>query len=526
MTHDAEEQELVPIPLSENKWRKRPIDWLSKLHHQSVQQLLQEAEATLWDGVEQRADGRWHRKDPVMANDMPVLLSVWCAIEPAVAKDLLENWLDEQQPDGSFKNTPDSDIPCWPIVGQCVELVLDILPDPQLRVSVLPKLDAYLMWCFKHYDQRSQALPRWPTAEESIFPELYDPKCVTIDAAVLLLNELHVFLTLAENLPEYDVICEGYEQEEEDLTSFLKDNFWNPDKQLFCGYWEELGLPEGLKDGPVDITKFALVWSSAPPEVQEGIRTCWLDGDMAFTNLRVDAAFYSLLLRGPHNTIIRQIRRYLLGTCAELKEKFHENPLIQKKEWAALLILLNGTDKVREKWMHNIPKVVRWADGHGLKILAVLLLGCILLLAFGGLWYEHTRREGQLMQQTREYEARRLSSDGEHEEALKIYETFRPLRGYNRLMVAHQKMFLKRYADAEADYRQAIREMSENPRALLNLALSIYRQDRKTEALDMYLEIEEAYRYRFPEVSRHAAQAATLIEDQLKLDRPRPALPK
>ena len=91
---------------------------------------------------------------------------------------------------------------------------------------------------------------------------------------------------------------------------------------------------------------------------------------------------------------------------------------------------------------------------------------------------------------------------------------------YFRYRQAGAWMQMGLYAEAEAAYREILKEEPDAPNVRLNQALAVLGLGRREEARDLYrafAESEEGRRH--PELRERARLAAELIDQQLALDR-------
>jgi tetratricopeptide (TPR) repeat protein len=443
--------------------------------------------------------------DAAAAGDgLPLAIAAWSLAEPEVAAGLLEAWLATADGEGNLS-------PSCPVGCQWAEQVADALPDSEkFLLRILPRLAKYAERQFDRYDARGTGLPRWPSAEEALFPPEFAPGRFTVDLAVLLSNEAAAFCRLAKGHPEFDRVIGVAEGEQRELDDWLMENFWDEEASAFHR------LDEGAESVP-DFSPcgfFPLAWEGRTEAMVEGLRPRMAQGDLSVWPARARILFFALLLRTPHNSILARMRRTRLPADASPVEK------------AAWAVLAAGADGARAPFLNGIPRSARWLDAHGRGIACTLwACGVALVLALLGWWI--FQRENPYPGNAAELErrARLACAEGRHDRAAALYgQAARRENGaYFRYRQAGEWLHLEHFAAAEKAYRALLAREPDTPNARFNLALSVLRQGRREEARALYRAVaEEAGATAHPELAARAKLAAELIERQLALDRAAP----
>lgn len=430
---------------------------------------------------------------------LPLVIAAWIPVDPAVAARLIEEWLDTADSHGNLA-------PACPVVCQWTERLLAVLPDPEpFRERVLPRLARYLERIFDRLDEKGTGLPRWPSAEQALFPAEFAPGRFTVDLAVLLSNEASAFYRLAKNRKDLDTALAVAESEQRELDSWLRDSFWDEEASAFHRHDEgQQSVPDGSPCG-----YFPLVWGGRTEEMVEGLRGRAATWDMTAWSPRGWVLFFALLLLTSHTSVVARMQRAGLPRDASPAEA---------AAWAALSA---HAEELRAQFLEDIPHAVRWLDVHGRTVARGLAAGAtVLLLVLLGWWFIHREAPSGGDLGELERQAHRAGAEGQHARAAVLYgrAARRGHRLYYRYRQAGEWMRMGEYAAAEEAYREILGQEPDTPNARLNLALAVLGQGRRSEALDLYRAFAEEAAGG-AELTARARLAAKLIEQQLALDR-------
>ena len=432
---------------------------------------------------------------------VPLAIAAWTLADPAVAVDLLEEWLAQADENGNLE-------PACPVACQLAERVVEVWPDSEARMSrLLPALGKILTRAFARFDAGGTGLPRWPSVAEALIPAEFAPGRFTVDLAILLSNEAAAFCRLATGRAELDRASGDAEGEQRELDVWLNQTFWNEEVSAFDR------LDEGAESRP-DFSAcgfFPLVWEERTEAMSAGLRSRAAELDALDWPPRAWILFFALLLKTPHNSVVAQMRRRGLPDGAA--------PI----EQAAWTVLALGADAARATYLEAIPPAVRWLDAHGRALMrGSLACGAALLVVLlgRGVFQRENRGGGDV--DDLERRARIAAEEGEHARAAALYgkAARRGNAAYFRYRQGGEWMRLEQYADAEAAYRDVLARAPDAPNARMNLALAVLQQGRREEALELYRAFAaDPASASLPELAGRARLAAELVERQLALDR-------
>ena len=431
---------------------------------------------------------------------VPLAIAAWTLADPAVAANMLEEWLAQAAENGNLE-------PACPVACQLAERVVEAWPDSEARISrLLPALGKILTRAFARFDAGGTGLPRWTSAAEALIPAAFAPGRFTVDLAVLLSNEAAAFCRLAAGCAELDPACGDAEGEQRELDVWLKQTFWNEEVSAFDR------LDDGAESRP-DFSAcgfFPLVWEERTEAMSAGLRPRAAEMDPSDWPPRAWILFFALLLKTPHNSVVAQMRRRGLPAGAA--------PI----EQAAWTVLALGADAARATYLEAIPPTARWLDAHGRALMrGALACGAALLVVLLGRGIvQRENRVGDVGDLERR--ARIAAEEGEHARAAALYgkAARRGNAAYFRYRQGGEWMRLEQYADAEAAYRDVLARAPDAPNARMNLALAVLKQGRREEALELYRAFAaDPASASLPELAARARLAAELVGRQLALDR-------
>lgn len=434
--------------------------------------------------------------------DLPVVIAAWLSLEPETAARLLEEWLASASSGEELK-------PFCPIVCQLAENIAASLPNASEWVRcLLPVVGRYVENLFDHYDPQGRGLPRWPSAEEALFPAEFVPGQFTVDLAVLLANEAAAFCRLAAGCPEWDRLAGLAEGEQRELDDWLANHLWDEEASAFHR------LPPGKPSEP-DLSPtgfFPLLWPGATDNMVISLRGRIDEWRPDRTPARTWVLFFALVLPTPHTSVVAWMQRTGLPPDASAAVA---------EAWK---VLNQSVDRLRAHYIHQIPPPARWLAFHGRPIARALLVAGLGLLAALLIWHFRFREgSGWMDAASWERQAREACAQGQHERAAALYSRAarNNRKAYFLYRSGNEWMHAQQYGAAETAYRAALAREPDAPSARMNLALALLHQGRTREALEIYRALSgEESAQQYPEITARARLAAELIQRQLALDRP------
>jgi tetratricopeptide (TPR) repeat protein len=189
-------------------------------------------------------------------------------------------------------------------------------------------------------------------------------------------------------------------------------------------------------------------------------------------------------------------------------------------ERAVWTVLAAESERSQATFQSKLSFMVRWVDAHGrVLIRGAFIVGLLLLLGLlgWGVFHREEMRTDDIV--VLERRARQASADGQHARAAALYgqAARRGREIYFRYRQAGEWMRMGQAAEAEAAYRQILMREPDAPNVRLNLALAVWQQGRREEAISLYRAFA-AEQESYPELAARARLAVRLMERQVALD--------
>jgi len=465
---------------------------------------------------------RWAAFPPPSANfeegfDLRVLAplcAVWARWSSDVARELVQSAANVQGYDGSFPAfvTPGnrvSSLRAWPNFATAAWVTNRVAPSADFLAWLIPSLERYLEWAWRYYDV-DHGPPRWPQAEESWIPEIWQPDVRTVDLTVFLLLEFEAGLFLVEHSHVGGIVSARWAARVRQLSSHLQFFFDGA-----SGIYRDRAHDGRFVARRTLCTFLPLLVPSCPPGVRARLAhelTEWYDPqrrgfrawepwpeDESAPPVRVEHQPFLMWALVRHMTPEAQsfIQRILAQAAGRTIEHVME---------AVSLAL--GTAPAGAPACEGLPVAHRpWTW-------AAAVVGMLLL--FGTGW--HMMHRPSLPGTTGEALlnlARERYDAGDHAAVIALCQEFlaisKATNGPVRVLLGNAFYRTGRYRDAEVEYRAALQDEASSLHALYNLGLALYHQGREEEAAHVFEQFAEAYRTDYPELASRARIALSLI---------------
>jgi len=429
--------------------------------------------------------------------DLPLVTAAWLAAEPERAAALLDEWLATMDSPGGME-------PFCPVVCQWVEWAASARADGAAWTE--RRLDAQVR-CVQQEaeraDPRGTGWPAWHSAQEALLPGAAPAGTSTVDIAVLISNEAAALLRLTEGREgPHGNALDDIEGEQREVDGWLRDALWDEEESAF----RRADAADQLDPSPCGW--FALGWSGRTEAMAEGLRARVAAAERTGWTPRGWLLLFALLLRTPHRSVLARMRAQGLPEDASETERAVWTVLTAEAEAAARRA--------------GVPRAVRWIDRHGLRLaLGVGIAGAVLLAGLLGWAAYHRNSQGPRDLRELERAARAASAEGRHGQAAALYgqAARRGPAPYFLYRQAGEWLRMGEAAAAEQAYRDLLADRPEAPNVRLNLALAVWRQGRRAEALELYRAFAEDPRAaETPDLAARARLATELIEQQMSLD--------
>lgn len=478
------------------------------------------------------------------------ILPALAMLSPRDALALFHTLLLLKEPDGSLPAcvSPNADHALdhapLPLLAEAARALWRNATSLDFLRDAVPRLAAVLGRQLDHFTSPATGAPCWRHAAESLTPEIHDEGLETPDAGALLLSELDAVAELAAPYPDFAGVVNPLLARRAVLEAAVQKCFWDQESSSFRGrYADGRAIRRTTVAGtmlllspaanPAQVETLARLLSPGGPLRLAGGIASWVRWESDETQPAVSPLVQILALRA--------LRRQGLDAAADALARDLSAGIVRlQAENAALPAMLAGTRDdgglpfetaaltvhlafgdvlVSRADRRRVSPVMGWLDRqrNGLAATAILAaLGAAVLLS----WPSLSGFGGNAAPDVRVGEARLRYDAGDYRAAIQAYELLRdsPIRDAQQIdfKLGNAWFHLGGYPQAEAAYRIALDRDPDQPRAWMNLALSLYRQRRFAEARKLYGDFVATFGDLYPELADRARTAMALCEQQEK----------
>jgi len=482
-------------------------------------------------------------------NQLYPLACSWSSVDPSVAADMVRTALSCQQSSGlipaevSIRGQALSSSPALPLIAQAVNQVYRTGKDRDFLEYALPKLEKYLFGILGHYGSKPDAPPQWQTPEEAWISETYDPEVLSADLSAFLVSEISAYLDLCADGKREGSRTE-LEKTQAALLKMLETFFWDPQQKCF---------PDRFRTGEVverlTLSAFTpLLCVALPPRLlsatlktldsASGLRTrqgfeLWTRWEEDESTPPVTALHQVVLLHAQRRSGTTQtFRRFKADLLKALTAQFEASQSLSRDlarpdppsamspaashPVSASLALETSSSTSSAGGDAKVPPILRWMDQHRNMVLATAVGACVLAILAIVVFFIHKKRPPMASLSVTAGLAHQYYMEGHYDEAINIYEELLKSGGPKASLHFHLGNSCMRkgdHAEAEKHYRAVLEEQRE-PQVLMNLALSLFRQNRLEEAGLYYRQALRDYGEFRPDIAIKAETALILIAER------------
>lgn len=476
------------------------------------------------------------------------ILPALAMLSPRDALALFHTLLQLREPDGSLpaRVAPNEDHALdhapLPLLADAARALWRNATSLDFLRNAVPRLATVLGRQLDHFTSPASGAPCWRHAAESLTPEIHDEGLATPDAGAILLSELDALAELAAPYPDFAGIVNPLLARRPALEETVRAYFWDSETSSFRGRYSDgrairrttvagvmTMLSSAAEPGHVESLARSIA-PGGPLRLPRGIAS-WARWESDETQPAVAPLVQILVLRALRrqglDAAADTLARDLSAGIARLHAQNAALPAMLAGsrddgdlpfETAALTIHLAFGDVLAARAARRrVSPVMGWLDRqrNGLAAAAILAaLGAAVLLS----WPSLSGFGGNAAPDIRVGEARLLYDAGDYHAAIQAYELLRnsPVRDAQQIdfKLGNAWFHLGGYAQAEAAYRVALDRNPDQPRAWMNLALSLFKQGRFAPARELYSEFVATFGDLYPELADRARTAMALCEQQ------------
>ena len=489
------------------------------------------------------------------ANQTLALALAWRSIDCTVAEDIVCAVLSCQAENGSIPARISADgavlspSPAWPLLAQSAVAAWDVRRNPKFLEYVLPRLYRYLADTISHTDPRTCGIHCWQSSAESLIPQAFDAGLVSPDLMTFLICEIEAFFHLCDAAPQFTFDRAALQAEYDRLTRYLLEVLWDNDAKMFRSRYEN-GTPiERISIASI----LPLLWSALPPRHEEPLlrqlnsrvqfhtksgAPLWLKWEDETETPPVPAAHQVLLLEALIRTGARpeleQFSRTLserlahlfnsrahlpndLRTSDEVKDPAQPAPKVQLALPSALAVVVAGCFDEHTGPTDAESKKLRWLDRHRAAVIGVAIAILALAVVAGTMALIARRTLPAATLEALAGLARQQCVSRNYDDAILTYQKlWKGTRGSPAVELLMGNTYYAKgdYLAAERLYRNVLQKNPQSLSALHNLGLTLFRQNRMSEAAACYEELIQKSGPAHPGIVNRARLALGLIAER------------
>lgn len=479
---------------------------------------------------------------------LPALLR----LEPDLAGALLDTILQLQEPDHSLPSAVapnESSGPRHaplPLLASAALALWRQTGELDFARRIVPQLVPVLARQLDHFQSSKDGVSCWQNAGESITPQIHDSGLATPDVASLLLAELQALRELASPFPDHAQRVAPLLARRERLEASLQEFFWDGRKMEFRSrYLDGRVIARPTVAGALPLLSASLppgqagqilrlIGPGGPLRLPFGVANWakWENDDAApaaspLVQILLLRALRSRGLDAESEALARDLVAHLqdarrrLGRLPDELSETPEAPGLPLETAALVVHLAFGDELAGNAVRRRVSPVLAWLDRqrNGLAAAAVIAaLGAGALVAVPSLLSRHADPPPE----TRLGIGQLRYDEGDFRGALLIYGELlgTPLRDAQALdfKTGNAWFRLGAWSQAEAAYRTALERNPDQPRAWMNLALTLYQQGKFADAKKVYADFITTFGSYYPELEARARTAGELCD--LRMARP------
>lgn len=503
-------------------------------------------------------DRRWSRRsagerDVFHLNDVFPLAMAWCAADPEVAVDIVCAAFAVQRADGSLPavcdpapGAPPAPGVAWPLFAQACARVHAAVGNPTFAESVTPRLEKYLSWALGHYDPGNTGTPCWPTAPESLAPELFDEHLSTADLTVLLACEIDAFLALRREAPGRSHDTSRWQAARDRLAEHLENHLWDPATRSYPGRYARGAHIERVSVSAVlpllrrslrPERKRALVRkvdSGGPLHTVEGV-PLWERWDADADDAPVRAAHQVLVLEGLQRAGARDEMERLIGVLFAALEARRRAAVAPPSHvdaastvsavgdgdagFCALAVCLAAGWRDATRGALT-PRPLAWLDRHRAAMLTAVVALAVCVVAGVSILFHMKKKLPRSSIEALAGLARQHAFEGRYDQAVDLYKELMAKSDNApgiEFLLGNTCARRGEYSAAEQHYLNVLTADAHHMPATLNLALAVYRQGRTNEAVELYRKVARTGDRAMPTLAARAREALDVIAENAGL---------
>jgi tetratricopeptide (TPR) repeat protein len=468
-------------------------------------------------------------------DDAFLFAAAWSIVEPLVAEDMIRAIFALQRHDGAVPcrlmagGSADYSHPPAPLLAQAAALIARRTTQPTFVRSALPALRNYLSWTLDHFAAEFDATVRHTESGRNDAPPHADEERGGL--ALMLLGEIHALQELSRMAAVS--LERSFWSESERIRSFLESHSW----MRWAASSAAETRAESRRNRPSPIALLALRCPSLPQDFRDALLRRWENhledigevSNISWTDLvlllhtlqssdaqagaaRLAALIWRRAQKEAASLAMAQ------GQAARLAPG--NAPVSLSASVSAAMLYASAPPTISQgRAKGRAAGLLDWAERHSAAALATFLaIPCAIFIAATATTLLRKAPPSAQIEASMGL-AQSLYRMGYYDDAIAIYEDLLQKGGPGgaqiRVMLGNAYFRSGKLPSAEKFFRMALERNQQAPQAMLNLALTLYRQGRYEESSELYARFVDEYGKQYPATSAKVQTLLYLLQQRM-----------
>ncbi len=434
----------------------------------------------------------------------------------------------------------------WPVIAQSAAAVLQRGASTDFASFALPRLARYLGHALDRFEKDGHYV--WRTPEEAFIPDTFDLDLATVDLAAFLLSDLDAFCDLCAAYEYNDPAVQTLQAQRDGLVAHLTDHLWDGDTGVFRDRYVN---GKQIKRTTLS-TYLPLLWKGLGSAYREQVfrhmreqsaktgnapADLWERWDADPVDPPAPAQQEAYVLYALYQTDDSGIQRQFqtaLNNALQFAYNKHgmipadlsgavSDPSGSSVNGAALVVMVTHPPSASRAPADTSSQTIRWLDRYRVAVVGALMGALVIAITAVVLTYLFKATPTAVDMETLTGLAERHYADGRYEQAIAIYHELTDAMPGNvglhfRLGNAYYRA--GQLAQAEQHYQRALDSDRPHPRAMRNLAITLYDQGKYDEAASYFQMIIDRFGDHYPTLANQAQLALDIMQPRLSAGDP------
>ncbi len=487
-------------------------------------------------------------------NQLFPMVAAWREMDLSVARSFIESAIGLIGDDGSLPASihPDGLLELQeaplPLLAQSLHLVWQVDPRRDTLYRYLPKVAQHLRWYLKRVDPERKGRPKWGPSTQALIPDTLDKDLYSADLPTMLLGEMDAISEMTARLPAGVLELESFSEDYSRIADHLRTFLWDAGSLNFRDRYEDGRHIERVTLSAI----LPLRWSRLSRSVKENLLSqvrnshyfmtergvaLWVkwaaDNESPPTPALHQILMLDTLQRCDAQDDLSKLRSVVaerLTADYRQKQNLLDDPgagerltaaaLVSVPDplCAALALLVWTTPRPPAFDPTTLSRSTAWLERNR-SMIGALVTMIILATVTGVVVYTWFKKSMTIqVAETTVGLAKRHYEEGSYDDALRLYLQVEKTSGHLypiELLIGNTLFRKGQFDQAEEYYRKSLQRNRDNVTASMNLALSIFRQQRLSDAAAAYEFVIDEFGTAYPDLAARAQTAIRVISEDL-----------